>query len=213
MATAQVVPIRQANCTLYELEDNLQALVNSIDLAKEPSSRAMILHEIGKALRETREKRDSVVAFLRHCELQQQFADAEIERIEKRQALIARIQEELERHIVQLIDQFAAPDRHGIKRLEGNYSSMRIQKNPDSVQVADANLVPPAFKAAVVTMPAYAWEALLQCLDLEGRKEFERLVQKLEFKPDKRAIGAELKNGTEIPGADLTFGDWRLVIA
>jgi hypothetical protein len=34
----------------------------------------------------------------------------------------------------------------------------------------------------------------------------------VEFKADKKAIGAELKNGNQIPGADLKFGDWRLVI-
>jgi Siphovirus Gp157 len=212
MAAAQIVPTRQTHCTLYELEDNLQALVNSIDLAEAPSSRTAILDEIGQALRKTREKRDSVAAFLRHCTFEQQFADAEIERLAKRKAFIARVQEELERRVIEVIEQFVQPDRRGVKRLVGNCSSLRIQKNPDSVVVADPNLVPPALKAAVVTMPAYAWEALLQCLDLEERKQFEGLLQKLEYKPDKRAIGAELKNGTEIPGADLAFGDWRLVL-
>ena len=115
--------------------------------------------------------------------------------------------------MIRTIEQFAQPDRKGIKRLEGNCSAMRIQKNPDSVVVTDPNLVPSALKAAVVTMPAYVWEALLECLDLEERKEFELLIQKLEYKPDKRAIGAELKNGTEIPGADLAFGEWRLVLS
>ncbi len=99
--------------------------------------------------------------------------------------------------MIQVVEQFAVPDRKGVKRLEGNCSSLRIQKNPDSVLVIDANLVPAAFKSAVLTMPAYVWEALLQCLSTEDRKEFEALMEKLEFKPDKKAIGAELKNGTE----------------
>jgi Siphovirus Gp157 len=209
----QLVPVRQSNCTLYELEDNLQALVNSIDLAEEPSSRETILEEIGQALRKTREKRDTVVAFLRHCKLQQEFADQEITRIEKRKTFLARVQQELELRAIEVIEQFAVPDRKGIKRLEGNCSSLRIQKNPDSVVVVDPILVPPAFKAAVLTLPAHVWEALLQCLDPEERKEFESLVDKLEFRPDKKAIGAELKNGTEIPGADLRFGEWRLVLS
>ena len=207
---AQILPVQNSNCTLYELEDNLQALVNSIDLSEEPSSRTTIMEEIGQALRKTREKRDAVVAFLRHCELQREFADAEIARIQKRKAFIARIQEELEHHLVSVIEQFAAPDRRGVKRLEGNCSSMHIQKNPDSVLVVDANLVPPAFKAAVITMPAYVWEALLQCLDSEERKEFEKLVEKLEYKPDKRAIGAELKNEpkSRAPIWPLAIGGW-----
>lgn len=213
MATAQVVPFRAAHCTLYELEDQLQALVNSIDLAEEPASREPILQDIEDTLRRVKDKRDGVVAFLRHCEVQMRFADEEIARIEKRKAFMARVQDELERRVIQVIEQFAIADRKGIKRLEGNCSTMRIQKNPDSVLIIDPKLVPPAFKTAVVTMPAYVWEALLECLRLEDRKEFERLVQKLEYKPDKRAIGAELKSGTSIPGADLAFGDWRLVIS
>jgi len=44
------------------------------------------------------------------------------------------------------------------------------------------------------------------------RKEFELLVEKIEFKPDKRAIGIELKNGKAVAGADLRFGEWRLLL-
>ncbi len=208
---ARVVPLPN-NCTLYELEDNLRALVNSIELAEEPSERASILEEIGQALRRTAEKRDAVVAFLKHCEIQQRFADAEVERIQKRKASIARVQEELEAHLVQVVEQYAKPDLRGIQRLEGNFSSLRIQKNPDSVLITDVGAVPLAFKQVLLAMPAYVWEALLQRLGLEERKTWEARVDKLEFKPDKKAIAAELKTGTEIPGADLKFGDWRLVI-
>jgi hypothetical protein len=207
----QLVP-RQTSCTLYELEDNLQALVNSIDLAEDPSARQSILEEIGQALRKTTEKRDSVVAFLRHCEMQRRFADAEIDRIQKRKASIGQLQEELESHLVCVVERYAKPDRRGVQRLEGNFSSLRIQKNPDSVLITDAAAIPLAFKQVILAMPAYIWEALLQTLGLEERKTWEACVDKLEFKPDKKAIGAELKTGTEIPGADLKFGDWRLVI-
>src|SRR5438270_7510690 len=86
-------------CTLYELEDNLQALANSVALAEDEAVRQLILDEIGHALRRTKEKRDALVAFLRHCELQQTFADAEIERIEKRKTVIANIAEQLENYV------------------------------------------------------------------------------------------------------------------
>ncbi len=207
------VPVPRTSCTLYELEDSLQLLVNSVDSDDDSANREVILDEIGQALHKTKEKRDAVVAFLRHCEMQEQFADAEIARLQKRKAFIARVREELDRHVIGVVEQFAAPDRRGVKRLEGNSSSMRIQKNPDSVVVFDTQLLPPAFKHAVLTMPAYVWEALLQCLGTDERKEFEKLVERIEFRPDKRAIAAELKNGTTIPGADLSFGDWRLVIS
>ncbi len=49
-------------------------------------------------------------------------------------------------------------------------------------------------------------------LGTEDRKEFESRVEKVESRPDKKAIAAELKNGIAITGADLKFGGHRLVI-
>jgi hypothetical protein len=212
MATELIRP-QPNTCTLYELEDNLEAFANTIDLAEDEPSRRLILDEIGQALRRAKDKRDAVVAFLRHCEMQQKFADLEIERIQKKKARIAQVQTELERYVVQVVEQFAVPDRRGVQRLEGNLSSLRIQKNPDSVLITDLDAIPLAFKQAVLAMPAHVWEALLQRLGLEDRKVFESRVEKLEFKPDKKAIGAELKNGVPIAGADLKFGEFRLVIS
>jgi hypothetical protein len=80
-----------------------------------------------------------------------------------------------------------------VKRLEGNFSSMRMQKNPNSVAITDENAVPLAFKDAVLTMPAQVWEALLERLEEHGRASFEAQIKKTAFKPDKRAIGGELK--------------------
>jgi hypothetical protein len=211
MAT-ELIPARPNSCTLYELEDTLQALVNTIDLAEDPSVQEMILDEIGQTLQRTKEKRDRVVAFLRHCEQQQEFADAEVERIQKRKRLIARVHQTLESYLVRIIDEFAEPDRRGVKRLEGNFSSMRLQKNPESVVITDDQALPVAWKDVVITMPAYAWEALLQRLDRDERVVFEKHIRKTEFKPDKRAIAGELKKGLKIPGADLKFGDLRLRI-
>jgi hypothetical protein len=201
------------NCTLYEIEDTLQALVNSIDPVVDTHDRQLILDEIGQELRRTNEKRDRVVAFLRHCQQQQKFGDAEIARIEKRKAILARVQEELELYIIQVIEQFAPMDRRGIKRLEGNVSSMRIQKNPDSVVITDIEAIPLMFKQIVLTMPAYVWEGMLQRIGFGDRKVFEARVEKAEFRPDKTAIGSELMKGVDVPGADLRFGDWRLVVS
>jgi len=211
MAT-ELIPAPQPALTLYEIEGNLAALANTFELVDEAEARQLILDEIGSALRLAREKRDALVGFLRHCEGQQKFADQEIERITVRRDRIARLQAELEQYVVRVIDQFVVPDRRGVKRLEGNFSSLRIQKNPDSVVITDEKTLPLALKDAVLTMPAYVWEALLQRLGREDRAVFEAQVKKCEFKPDKRALAGELKKGEEIPGADLKFGELRLVI-
>ena len=152
MAT-ELIPARPNSCSLYELEDTLQALVNTIDLAEDPSVQEMILDEIGQTLQRTKEKRDRVVAFLRHCEQQQEFADAEVERIQKRKRLIARVHQTLESYLVRITDQFAEPDRRGVKRLEGNFSSMRLQRNPESVVITDDKALPVAGVSTGIKRP------------------------------------------------------------
>ncbi len=211
MAT-ELIPIQKTGLTLYEVEDNLAALANTFEVVEEAEAKRLILDEIGQAIRRVKEKRDAVVGFLRHCEAQQKFADLEIERLKSRRERIARFQAEFEQYLVSLIDQFAIPDRRGVKRLEGNFSSMRIQKNPDSVVITDEKALPVAWKDVVLTMQAHVWEALLERLDKDERRIFEEKVKKCEFKPDKRAVGSELKNGEQIPGADLKFGELRLVL-
>ena len=210
MAT-EVVPTPKTSVTLYEIEDNLAALANTFEVVDGEEIKQILLDEIGRTLWQAKEKRDAVVAFLRHCEAQQKFADQEIERIRNRRDRIARFQAEFERYLISIIDRFAVPDRRGVKRLEGNISSMRMQKNPDSVAITDETAVPLAFKDVVLTMPAQLWEALVERLEKDERAGFETQIKKTEFKPDKRALASELKNGTEIAGADLKFGEYRLV--
>jgi hypothetical protein len=81
------------------------------------------------------------------------------------------------------------------------------------VLITDVNAIPISHKNVVLTMPAYVWEGLLQLVGAIDRKEFEQRVEKLEYKPDKKAIAVDIKDGVSIPGADLKFGDWRLVIS
>jgi hypothetical protein len=210
---ADLIRAPKTSLTLYDFEDNLASLASTLELAEEAGAKEMIMEEIGQALRQAQEKRDAVVRFIRHCEAQQAFADQEIERIKYRRDRIAKLQTELEQYVILVIDRFVIPDRRGVKRLEGNFSSIRIQKNPDSVSITDEQALPPAWKDIAVTMPAYVWEGLLQRLSKEDRAFFEQKVKRTEFRPDKKAIGIELKTGVEIPGADLRSGDLRLVIS
>jgi hypothetical protein len=80
------------------------------------------------------------------------------------------------------------------------------------VIVFDDQALPAAWKDVILTMPAYVWEALLGRLESSERSIFEGRIKRTEFRADKRALAPELKKGVEIPGADLSFGDLRLVI-
>ncbi len=65
MAT-ELIPRQRNGCTLYDLEDNLEAFANTADLAEDEPTRRLILEEIGQALRRAKEKRDAVVALGGH---------------------------------------------------------------------------------------------------------------------------------------------------
>ena len=73
--------------------------------------------------------------------------------------------------------------------------------------ITDITAIPLAQKHALVSMPANVWEALLKIVGPTKRKEFESRVERLELKPDKKAIAAELKSGIAVAGADLRFDD------
>ena len=79
--------------------------------------------------------------------------------------------------------------------------------------ITDLTAIPLAYKHVTLTMPVYVWEATLTRVIAEDRKEFDSRVERTEYKPDKRAIVGELKNGAAITGADLKFGGHRLVIS
>lgn len=208
----EVIAQQSKPLSLYDLEHGLCVFAALVDDVYDPERKADLLEELGNALRYAKDKRDRVAAFLRHCQSQEEFANEEIERLRRRRDRIARVRSELEAYVAGVIRQFAEPDRRGVQRLDGNHSSLRIQRNPDSVAVSDPEALPGSLKDAVVTLPALVWEALLEGVAPEVRASCESLVKKLELKPDKRAIAAELKSGSAVPGAELSTGEFRLVV-
>ena len=204
---------RSAALTLFDLEQRLATYAGLLDAIEDPDRRAEALEEFGSVLLNAKEERDSAARFLRYCQSQEEFADEEIQRLKGRKERIARIRGEFEAFLVTLIDGYAQPDQRGVKRLEGNLSSLRIQRNPDSVAIFDTAAIPLRLKDFVITLPAYVWEALLECVGLEERSTFEAHVKRIEVKPDKPAIGAELKGGEPVRGAELQAGALRLVVS
>jgi hypothetical protein len=161
-ATALIVN-ESTGCTLYELEDNLQALVNSIDLAQEPIHSRVYPRKDrpgGAASQKKAGCRRRVSASL-------QISTGVCRRGNRAHSKAQSIHRACPRGIGIVLDSGGRtvcrpPNRRGIQRLDGNFSSLRIQRNPESVLISDIEAVPPAFKQIILTMPAYVWTALLQ---------------------------------------------------
>jgi len=81
------------------------------------------------------------------------------------------------------------------------------------VEITDIVALPGVLKDAVVTLPALVWDAILDAVGAGDRGMYEAFVKRVELKPDKRAIAAELKAGGEVRGASLKPGEFRLVLS
>jgi hypothetical protein len=202
-------PVSGAGLTLYELEEQLAALVETQAGGIPPELEQQFLTELEATLKSTADKRDRVGQFLNHLEAQKQFADAEIRRLEERRARLAAALERLEAYVIRVI-QGLGMEKGKYRKLEGNTITLRIQRCPDSVEVADAAAVPLDYQKAEVTLPAALWEPILDQLDFDFRVQVNAAIRKIELDVSKTAIKAAIDAGAEVPGARLVKDKYTL---
>jgi len=118
----------------------------------------------------TRAKVDNVSAALATWESLEAGAAREIERLEARKTRFARLRTRLEDYTLAVLEASKLP------KIEGNFSTLKIRRNPPSVVVDDASQVP---------------------------QEFLRYPPPPPPAPDKTAIGRALKGHQEVPGCRL----------
>jgi hypothetical protein len=202
--------------TLYEIEDDLRALVDTAEGGVEEDQRLAILDEIAERTDQAVAKRDNLIRFLRHLELSQAAAKAEVGRITALADTWARAQERIERYVISIIERCVAEPRRGPKKLEGSLGVLALHKNPDRVggpggaKEPDLDLLPAEYQDVTVTLPAVVWEQVLAVLPEEGDYEPRMFGQK--FVARKTEIKAAIQAGAEVPGAELVFGANRLEV-
>lgn len=169
--------------TLYTIEENLLSLLDTAEMVEDEQQQLAILDEIARADAQAIEKRDGVIRFLRHLDLQQAAITTEIARLRALMDSYARGQERVEKYVVGVIERFAPEPKRGPKKLEGTIGVLSLRKNPDSVAITDEALIPERFMVTPEPPPP---------------------------RPDKAAIKGAIKAGEEVPGADIVFGSNRL---
>lgn len=131
-----------ASMTLYEVEDELLAWQNTLDLAETEEQRAEILAHVSAYLQLAAEKVDRFGQFLTHLEHLEFATKCEEDRLSKRRKGLVALRERLEEYAVRTMETL---DR---KKLEGNTSELRLAKNPDHVEILDESKIPLAYKVA-----------------------------------------------------------------
>jgi len=197
--------------TLYDIEEHLIALTESIDTVT-PDQEQEFLEDFKAALTSAAEKRDRVAHHLAHLEQQQEFAAKEISRLQKFKKEREAAQARLEGYVSNCIRSQGKGMDGKYKKLEGNTTVMFLRACPASVEVTDMESVPLDYQSATVTIPAPMLNAVLNVLgEVFGEDALPEIGNTLSRAADKRAIKAAIEVGIEIPGATLVTGKTALV--
>lgn len=212
MATLAVVPASPAPSavTLFELEEHLAALVDTVELVP-AEQEAQFLQEFQAALSTTVEKRDRVGHFLAHMESQIALAQSEIARLRERKEAYERVIARVEEYVIRTIEQLGPNAKGKYPKLEGKTITFSLRCCPASVEIKDEAAIPMEYKTVTVTLPAVAWEDLLDTLDLEARAALSEQVKKPASAVSKSSVKEALEANVVVPGADLIIGKHVLV--
>ena len=213
-APAAVVPARRPAPSLYVIEEDLQALLDSEDLV-DPADRQAFEADLADAMRAAVDKRQRVGEFIRYCQTHQEACRAEIERLTRLYDFYVKAQARMETIVLRVIESLGTDAKGKYKTLEAHTFKFRAQRNPSTTVITDAAKVPDGFKRMRIgfALPKWAWmqvEADLKRLVTEQVPSCEiSASEDIPLTPIKRAIEEDCQ---EVPGADVKIGDLRLVV-
>lgn len=156
--------------TLYELTDAYKSI---FDAVMDDDADLDMLEDTLQCVEAAMEvKADNMVRFVKSLEAEAAACDAEIKRLTDRKRTRANKIERIKKY---LLSQMQAA---GIEKIQGSLFTVRLQKNPEALNILDEKLIPTGY---LTIIPA--------------REEV-----------NKAAVKAALKLGVEVPGAELTQG-------
>lgn len=191
--------------TLYQLEDDLVALLDTGEGGIEPGMEAEFEAALSAALTKTVEKRDRCAQFLSHCDGQAANIDAEIERLQALRSKFTRAYDRMENYIMRTILALGRDGKGKLRKLEGKTCCFSLAAKPARAEITDETAVPLDYKRVTVKAPATAWNQVLAEMFEEDRDKLLAVVKvdaAIELNQLKSALKG-LKPGESIPGAVL----------
>jgi Siphovirus Gp157 len=205
--------------TLFTIEDDLQALLNSEELVNDEQWDEF-KQEVAAKLRSAVDKRQRFGEFIRFCELMQSNCDTEIKRLEALRKMYAAAQDRCEQFVVYTIEQLGRDRRGRYPKLAGHTVTLSVAQNPDSVELVDKESIPDRFQSVELKLPLDAWKQVLESFDSRNDAEAQETAAALRAADEsavrcisKTAIREHLKSGFEVPGADIKIGNLRCKVS
>lgn len=204
--------------TLYQHEDWLVALRDSEEglTDEQQTERLAILDEIGVATEAAKRKRDNVARYLRDLDAIDERAGGEIKWLTEQRRKLQAHRDRVRAYVASVVSQYAPeppPGKNGApgaRKLEGETFALALRKSPDSIEIDDVKLVPAKYKRVAIAMSCEDWYQMVRLAADAGFRPTGKLDE--TETADKRAVKAAIEAGEDVPGADLSFGDYSLEV-
>jgi hypothetical protein len=190
------------NNTLFEIDKELEVAFDAASqeqeetgvISDETQQRCLDLFaELGK-------KVDRIARYVRATDLKARAAKEEATRLAARQRAAENRVEQVKSMLA-----FFMHSR-GLRRLEGELNTIRLQKNGQAFLQMDPLAVPVDYNRVTIALPQPDWAHLLEAVTSpELKKQLEAAVTKCE--PNKDLIRQDLHAGKEVPGTALIKGE------
>ena len=191
-----------ANNTLFEIDAELEA---QFDAATQEQEETGVISEETKQhcldlFAELGKKVDRIARYVRATEFKAKAAKEEATRLTARQKTA-------ENRVEQVKSMLAFFMRvRGLKRLEGELNTIRLQKNGQASLQVDALALPAEYNQLTITLTQPDWARVLEAIaSPELKKQLEAAV--IACDPNKALIRENLLAGKEIPGTALAKGE------
>ena len=190
------------NSTLFEIDTELESAFDAASQEQEQTGTTSdeakqrcleLFAELGK-------KVDRISRYVRATELKARAAKEEATRLTARQ----RAAENRVEQVKSMLAFFMHV--RGLRRLEGELNTIRLQKNGQASLQLDSLALPGEYNQTTITLAQQDWAHVLDSITSpELRKTLEAAVTRIE--PNKELLREHLQSGREVAGAALVKGE------
>jgi len=188
--------------TLFEIDQELEAAFDAASQEQEETGALSdntqqhcldLFAELGK-------KVDRIARYVRATELKARVAKEEAARLTARQ-------KSADNRVAQVKGMLAFfMHARGLKRLEGELNTIRIQKNCQPSLVIDPIALPAEYSQLTIVLPQPGWARMLDAIaSPELRKALEAAV--IACEPNRALVRQQLQAGQQVAGSLLVKGE------
>jgi len=187
--------------SLFEIDKELEA---AFDAAMEEEERTGTISDSTRQhctdlFAELGKKVDRIARYVRATELRARAAKEEASRLTARQKSAENRVEQVKGMLSFFMQ------ARGLKRLEGELNTIRLQRNGQASLQLDPASLPDEYNCRELSLTHNDWTRVLESITSpELRTVFASAVTKVD--PNKELIRQKLQSGEEVPGASLVKG-------